>query len=143
MVFDPFCGCATTCVAADSLDRRWAGVDISPKAGQLVKQRIREAHGRFGDIVHLYDPPSRSDLGKLPRYNCKENKDELYGKQRGCCAGCNVHFEARNLEVDHTIAVSKGGTDHIGNLQLLCGNCNRVKGQRGMQYLQEKLRLAT
>lgn len=31
MVFDPFCGCATTMVAADRLQRRWIGIDISPK----------------------------------------------------------------------------------------------------------------
>ena len=142
LVLDPFCGCATTCVAADGLDRDWAGIDISPKAGQLVRQRIEQTQGVFKDIVHLYEAPARSDLGKLPRYNCKENKDELYGKQRGHCAGCDVHFESRHLEVDHIIAKAKGGTDHIDNLQLLCGHCNRVKGQRGMKYLVERLRLA-
>ena len=30
-VFDPFCGCATTLVAADRCQREWIGVDISPK----------------------------------------------------------------------------------------------------------------
>ncbi len=38
--------------------------------------------------------------------------------------------------------VSKGGTDHISNLQLLCANCNRVKGNRGMDYLRQKLRFS-
>ena len=37
----------------------------------------------------------------------------------------------RNLEVDHIIAETNGGTDHIENLQLLCGHCNRIKGDRG------------
>ena len=27
------------------------------------------------------------------------------------------------------------GTDHIENLQLLCGHCNRIKGDRGQEYL--------
>ena len=38
------------------------------------------------------------------------------------------------------IARQKGG-DHIENLQLLCGHCNRVKGDRGMEYLIVKLQL--
>ena len=30
-VLDPFCGCATTCIAAEKLERKWIGIDISPK----------------------------------------------------------------------------------------------------------------
>ncbi|MDE0076494.1 MAG: HNH endonuclease [Caldilineaceae bacterium] len=47
-----------------------------------------------------------------------------------------------SLEVDHIIARSVGGTDHLSNLQLLCGHCNRTKGHRGMEYLRVKLQLA-
>ena len=39
------------------------------------------------------------------------------------------------IEMDHIIATSVGATDHIDNLQLLCGYCNRGKGNRGKQYL--------
>ena len=41
MVLDPFCGCATACVAADKLGRKWVGIDISPKAVELVNERLR------------------------------------------------------------------------------------------------------
>lgn len=34
----------------------------------------------------------------------------------------------RHLEVDHIIARSNDGTDHISNLQLLCGACKAMKG---------------
>ena len=46
--FDPFCGCATSLVAADRLSRRWAGIDLSPLAVKLVNDRIRQDRG--GDI---------------------------------------------------------------------------------------------
>ena len=153
-VLDPFCGCATTCVAADEMGRQWVGVDISEKAYELVNIRLREnqgavyhsdgvkQHSFLEEVIHRTDTPQRTDLGNLPRYNCLENRKWLYGNQEGDCAHCGTHFEMRHLEVDHIIARSKGGTDHIDNLQMLCGSCNRIKGNRGMDYLRKRLRLA-
>ena len=144
LVFDPFCGCATTLVAADRLQRQWAGIDVSKEAVRLVKQRLKEDRGIEGlvqDVIARTDIPQRTDLGKLPRYNAPENRKQLYGEQGGHCAGCEGHFEARHLEIDHIISRNKGGTDHIENLQLLCGSCNRIKGDRGMEYLRVSLQL--
>lgn len=138
MVLDPFCGCATTCVAADAEGRKWTGIDISPKAAELVRSRIDDLTRK---IVHRKDIPKRTDIGQVPRYNVRANRQQLYGEQEGMCAGCGSHFEMRHLDVDHIIARARGGTDHIENLQLLCGSCNRIKGDRGMEYLRAKLHL--
>ena len=91
VVLDPFCGCATTCVVAHALDRQWTGTDISPKAAELVRIRIDDLTRK---IVHRTDIPRRTDLGRLPRYNGPANKRQLYGEQKGNCAGCAMHFEA-------------------------------------------------
>ena len=40
MVLDPFCGCATTPVAAERLGRQWVGMDIWDKAHQQVLDRL-------------------------------------------------------------------------------------------------------
>ena len=141
MVLDPFCGCATACIAAQIEKRKWVGIDISPKAAILVKRRMEQEVGLFYKGAHREDLPRRTDLGRLPRYNCTQNRERLYGQQEGYCAGCGEHFKVRHLEVDHIIARAKGGTDHLENLQLLCASCNRIKGQRGMEYLRVKLQL--
>ena len=141
VVLDPFAGCATACVSAESLRREWVGIDISPKAAELVRQRMTDELGMFYQGAHRTDVPRRTDIGKLPRYNSPENRKRLYGEQGGHCAGCATHFEPRHFDVDHIIARAKGGTDHIENLQLLCGSCNSIKGDRGMEYLRAKLAL--
>ena len=133
MVFDPFCGCATTLVAAETLDRQWAGIDLSPLAVKLVGQRLRDQHGLFGQITARGDVPKRTDLGELPNY--RTHRHTLYGRQEGICNGCLVLFPFRNLTVDHIVPQSKGGSDHPDNLQLLCGACNSKKGERTMETL--------
>ncbi len=143
MILDPFCGCATACIAAAQTDRRWVGIDIAPKAAELVERRMRDEVPLLTDrAIHRRDIPQRTDLGDVIPYNAARNKRHLYGEQEGCCSGCGEHFRARNLEVDHIVPRAKGGTDHLGNLQLLCGHCNRVKGDRGMEYLRAKLHIA-
>ena len=143
VVLDPFAGCATACVSAESLRRQWVGIDISSKAAELVRQRMRDQLGMFYQGAHRTDVPSRTDIGKLPRYNSPENRKRLYGEQGGNCAGCSTHFEPRHFHVDHIIAWAKGGTDHIENLQLLCGSCNSIKGDRGMDYLKARLQIVS
>ena len=99
MVLDPFCGCATACVAAE-----------------LVQVRIRKEIDLFHNFVpvHRSDIPKRTDLGVLPNY--RTHKRVLYGRQGGVCVGCEVLFPFWNLTVDHKVPKSKGGTGHIENL---------------------------
>lgn len=42
VVLDPFCGCATTCIAAELLGRKWIGIDVSADAYKLVEKRLKE-----------------------------------------------------------------------------------------------------
>ena len=71
VVLDPFCGCATTCIASEKLNRNWIGIDISIKAYDLVRERLtEEVEGKFdfqdkndnGIKVHFStDSPKRTD----------------------------------------------------------------------------------
>ena len=135
MILDPFCGCATACIAAQLEHREWAGIDISAKAADLVKDRMEREVGLFFSGAHRTDVPGRTDMGKVIRYNDERNKRWLYGEQGGFCNGCAEHFQPRNMTVDHIIPRAKGGTDHVSNLQLLCGACNSLKGDRPHEYL--------
>ena len=64
VVLDPFCGCATACVAAEKLRRQWIGIDISPSAEDITKLRLDEANAQG----QLETPIKMSDitLSKVP-----------------------------------------------------------------------------
>ena len=143
MVLDPFCGCATACVAADRLNRRWVGIDISPKAVELVNMRLQQAMGSLfhhGYATARTDMPRRTDIDAPMPY--RQNKHVLFGQQEGLCNGCKGDFPFKLYEVDHMVPQSKGGTDHLDNLQLLCSHCNRIKGHRPQEYLVARLQEA-
>ena len=142
VVFDPFCGCGTTCIAAQDLDRKWVACDISQMAGELVVKRMEKELGMFyeGEVRNDFPKRTSNDLtaeenevfgdAKIERCNSLNNKYQLFGKQGGRCNGCGLKLEFKLFEIDHIIPQVLNGSDHISNLQLLCGPCNSSKGVR-------------
>jgi 5-methylcytosine-specific restriction protein A len=48
-------------------------------------------------------------------------------RDRFACVYCGVSGTEAELEVDHIVPVSKGGSHHIGNLAAACRSCNQKK----------------
>jgi len=138
IVLDPFCGCATTCVAAQHLGRKWIGIDIEKQPVKILIERLTDAQGHlFKDFIATNQIPKRSDLKIVPKSPAV--KEQLYKAQDGKCNACGVDMEIRHLEIDHIVPQAKGGGDYYENYQLLCGSCNRIKGDRPMEYLRLKI----
>lgn len=45
VVLDPFCGCGTSVMAAQKLERQWLGIDITNLAISLQKYRLKDGYG--------------------------------------------------------------------------------------------------
>ena len=65
---------------------------------------------------------------------------QLYEAQQGRCNGCGTDYLPKDLTLDHIKPGSKGGSNETDNLQLLCHNCNSIKGNRSMDYLRARLK---
>ena len=83
IILDPFCGCATTCIASEKLNRQWIGIDISQKAHELVRERLaKEVEGwkEFLDQDHK-STEKNITFGLLPPTRTDKNGDIDIGKK--------------------------------------------------------------
>jgi len=70
---------------------------------------------------------NKLELGIRPEVNrhiSSDVKQEVWQRDQGHCVQCGSQL---NLEFDHIIPVSKGGSNTARNIQLLCEKCNREK----------------
>ncbi len=56
--------------------------------------------------------------------------NQVFQIYNGRCAECGAFGKGVELQVDHRIPFSRGGSNDISNLQLLCSVCNKKKGSR-------------
>ena len=129
LVLDPFCGCATACVAAERLRRQWIGMDISDMAYKLVKERLANEVSFMGTVLHdiqYWSAESVTESQSPPKPT--SHKHLLYGQQEARCAMCSTFTQFNVMEVDHIVPRAEGGGDELENLQLLCRPCNATKG---------------
>ena len=61
------------------------------------------------------------------RYISKDVQIEVWEIYKGQCVECGAK---EKLEYDHIIPVSKGGSNSVKNIQLLCQSCNRKKSDK-------------
>ena len=131
VVLDPFAGCSTTLVAAENLGRRWIGIDIDPRAHEVVTDRLES----LIEIARRPEParrsaPSRTDVKAMPDAKLRELLWQGQGRRCAnpyCDAG---EIRRADVELDHRIPRSRGGADDRGNRIGLCGDCNRRKGRQ-------------
>lgn len=64
---------------------------------------------------------------KSARRISKKKRLEVFERDHWAC---NVCGSRSNLTVDHILPVSKGGGKELSNLQVLCGTCNELKGDK-------------
>ena len=74
---------------------------------------------------------SATDLGHHPTVSY-QRPVSLRVSRSAIAPAVGVHFPFSGLTVDHILPRSRGGTDHLDNLQLLCLGCNSSKGNRTM-----------
>ncbi len=92
------------------------------EAKLLVREKLRKIRSQVDYLKFRDSPEADLEYERLPI--SEDVKNMVWRRDEAKCVQCGSN---RNLEFDHIIPVSKGGSNTARNLQLLCENCNRQK----------------
>jgi len=146
IVLDPFCGCGTTIIEAERLERKWIGIDITHLAISLMRHRLEDS---FGDKVEYQvigepvDLRGAEELAKQDPYQFQwwalglvgarpAESEKKKGADRGIDGYIYFHDEPKKGKTKAIILQVKSG--HVGTSQIrdLKAVVEREKAQIGV-----------
>ena len=78
-------------------------------------------------------------FNKIPKYGIKLTRKNIYSRDGNTCQYCNKKFPTSELNIDHVIPKSHGGTNTWTNLVCSCIKCNQKKRDRTPKEAHMKL----
>ena len=123
-VLDPFCGCGTAVHAAQKLNRKWIGIDITCLAIALIEKRLKSAFGA-DCIFEVHGTPkdleSAKDLARRDKYQFQwwavslVEAQPFGGKKKGSDTGIDglKFFQDIDQKDARKIIVSVKGGENI------------------------------
>ena len=145
VVLDPFCGCGTAVAAAERLNRRWIGIDITHLAITLIRHRL---HDTFGDDLRPYevigeptDVASAQALAQQDRYQFEwwalglVDARPANDKRRGADSGIDGYinfFDDNSGKPKRIIVQVKSGHVNAAQIRDLKGVLEREQAQLGL-----------
>jgi adenine specific DNA methylase Mod len=145
IVLDPFCGCGTTIVASQRLNRKWIGIDITHLAISTMKWRLEQSfHISAGKDYKVIGEPidvkGAKELAGQNKYQFQWWAVSLIGgqpygeKKKGADTGIDgyLYFMDEKDKVKKAIISVKGGSVSVSQIRDLVGVIEREKAEMGL-----------
>jgi hypothetical protein len=101
---------------------RW----LLAQAGQALQKQRRPAAAAPAALAAQFALPAAAPT-PVRRSISERTRHEVWRRDQGRCVDCESR---ENLEFDHIIPVSRGGSNTTRNIELRCQVCNARKGAR-------------
>lgn len=143
-VLDPFCGCGTTIAAAQKLNRKWIGIDITHLAITLLKHRLRDAFGDEATFKVIGEPVSLPDAEQLAEQDPYQFQwwalglvgarpvEQKKGADRGIDGRIYFYDEQTGGKAKQVIISVKAGHTNVAHVRDLQGVLTREKAELGV-----------
>lgn len=152
VVLDPFCGCGTAIAAAQSLNRRWIGIDITHLAIGLIKQRLQDKFGEaikstyqvFGEPTDLAgarklaeDDKFQFEAWALSMVGARPGGQVRRGADKGIDGRLFFHDDSSGQSKQIILSVKGGHVEH-SHIRDLRGVLDREEAQIGVLITLEQ-----
>ncbi|MFN2375293.1 MAG: site-specific DNA-methyltransferase [Candidatus Binatia bacterium] len=144
VVLDPFCGCGTSIVAAQKLERRWIGIDITHLAVNLIRHRLLDAFGSAANFDVVGEPVSVTDAESLARSDPYQFQwwalglvgarpvEEKKGADKGIDGRIYFHDDVKGAKTKQIVLSVKAGNVTVSQLRDLRGVLDREGAEIGV-----------
>ena len=145
VILDPFCGCGTAIAAAERLNRRWIGIDVTHLAVALIRHRLRDTFGEdLGPYDVIGEPQDVASAGSLALDNRYQFEWWALGlvdarpaqdKRKGADSGIDGYiyfFDDDNGKPKRVIVQVKSGNVGVSQIRDLKGVLERENAQIGL-----------
>ncbi len=142
IVLDPFCGCGTALVAAQMLNRKWIGIDITHLAISTMKWRLEKMFPniQYKVVGEPKDFESAKELANQDKYQFQWWAVSLVGgqpygdKKKGADTGIDgyLYFMDEKNKVKKAIIQVKAGNVSVSQIRDLNGVVQREKAEMGV-----------
>jgi len=113
--------------AAKAVDAQYQTFDFNTWSDLSVELH----HERIGLVDKMIRVPRVLLLiayDRLPKKSIRFSRINIYLRDKNTCQYCGRSYPKQDLNLDHVIPRSKGGTSNWENIVCSCIDCNRRKG---------------
>ena len=144
IVLDPFCGCGTTIVTSQMLNRKWIGIDITHLSISLIRNRIKDVFGDKVSYKVIGEPVSMPDAEKLAKEDPYQFQywalglvgarpvEQKKGADHGIDGRLYFHDESKMIKTKQVIFSVKSGHTSVAHIRDLKGVLEREQAELGV-----------
>ena len=149
VVLDPFCGCGTAIAAAERLNRRWIGIDITHLAVTLIRHRLQDTFkGELKPYEIIGQPQGLESAQTLATDSEHDGRYQFewwalglvdarpaQGRKKGADSGIDGYinfFDDNSGKAKRIVVQVKSGHVNRGQIATLKGDMEREKAEIGL-----------
>lgn len=105
--------------------------DHPKRIPKLIGEMACTVFGHMCPVFFVAEPFTETEeMRRSGRYIPFQIKMRVARRDNHTCQECGKHLRDDDIEFDHVIPVSKGGSSEEHNLRLTCFDCNREKSNK-------------